>query len=207
MCSLRRTRRRRTAASTSAGGRPGRSLPMEQKPEGCRPTSGGVSRVLASGRHAGEGRSFRGAAGLHATPRLGILAAGSLPGTDVIIPKGGLHDALYAGVPAPYWAPPAPGNRSLATKWSPASASARHAISADVLFSLLRASWPARALRLPRGATRWTSEPAAPRHCTLLAHAARHRRRCACFLARRWTSAEKTASLWGPDSAKIARAS
>ncbi|EOD32773.1 hypothetical protein EMIHUDRAFT_364238 [Emiliania huxleyi CCMP1516] len=31
--------------------------------------------------------------------------------------------------------------------------------------------------------------------------------RCACFLARRWTSAEKTASLWGPDSAKIARAS
>ena len=25
-------------------------------------------------------------------------------------------------------------------------------------------------------------------------------------LARRWTSAEKTASLWGPDSAKIARA-
>ena len=24
------------------------------------------------------------------------------------IPKGGLHDALYAGVPAPYWAPPAP---------------------------------------------------------------------------------------------------
>ena len=50
------------------------------------------------------------------------------------------------------------------------------AISADVLFSLLRASWPARALRLPRGATRWTSEPAAPRHCTLLAHAARHRR-------------------------------
>ncbi|EOD26597.1 hypothetical protein EMIHUDRAFT_205707 [Emiliania huxleyi CCMP1516] len=36
---------------------------------------------------------------------------------------------------------------------------------------------------------------------------ARHRRRCACFLARRWTSAEKTASLWGPDSAKIARAS
>ena len=84
---------------------------------------------------------------------------------------------------------------------------ARHAISADVLFSLPRASWPARALRLPRGATRWTSEPAAPRHCSLLAHAARHRRRCACFLARRWTSAEKTASLWGPDSAKIARAS
>ena len=77
----------------------------------------------------------------------------------------------------------------------------------SVLFSLPRASWPARALRLPRGATRWTSEPAAPRHCTLLAHAARHRRRCACFLARRWTSAEKTASLWGPDSAKIARAS
>ena len=38
-------------------------------------------------------------------------------------------------------------------------------------------------------------------------HSARHRRRCACFLARRWTSAEKTASLWGPDSAKIARAS
>ena len=33
------------------------------------------------------------------------------------------------------------------------------------------------------------------------------RLRCACFLARRWTSAEKTASLWGPDSAKIARAS
>ena len=24
------------------------------------------------------------------------------------IPKGGLHDALYAGVPAPYWAPPDP---------------------------------------------------------------------------------------------------
>ena len=48
---------------------------------------------------------------------------------------------------------------------------------------------------------------AAPRHCSLLAHAARHRRRCACFLARRWPSAEKTASLWGPDSAKIARAS
>mgnify|MGYP000456176716 CR=1 FL=1 len=77
----------------------------------------------------------------------------------------------------------------------------------SVLFSLLRASWPARALRLARGATRWTSEPAAPRHCTLLAHAARHRRRCACFLARRWTSAKKTAALWGPDSAKIARAS
>ena len=35
----------------------------------------------------------------------------------------------------------------------------------------------------------------------------RGRLRCACFLARRWTSAEKTASLWGPDSAKIARAS
>ena len=33
------------------------------------------------------------------------------------------------------------------------------------------------------------------------------RLRCTCFLARRWTSAEKTASLWGPDSAKIARAS
>ena len=76
---------------------------------------------------------------------------------------------------------------------------ARPAISADVLFSLPRASWPARALRLPRGATRWTSEPAAPRHCSLLAHAARHHRRCACFLARRWTSAEKTGSLWGPD--------
>ena len=27
---------------------------------------GGASRVLAAGRHAGEGRSFRGAAGLHA---------------------------------------------------------------------------------------------------------------------------------------------
>ena len=57
---------------------------------------------------------------------------------------------------------------------------------------------------------RRTSEPAAPRHCSLLAHAERHRRRCACFLARRWTSAEKTASLWRPrlreDRARVANA-
>ena len=30
------------------------------------------------------------------------------PLTFLFIPKGGLHEALYAGVPAPYWAPPTP---------------------------------------------------------------------------------------------------
>ena len=29
-----------------------------------------------------------------------------------VIPKGGLHDALYAGVPAPYWRPPLPSPQS-----------------------------------------------------------------------------------------------
>ena len=79
--SLRRTRRRRTAASTSAGGRrrPGASLSRtqlahawsEQKPESCRLRSRGAGGILVAGRRAGEGRSFREAAGPHAYTRLG----------------------------------------------------------------------------------------------------------------------------------------
>mmetsp|Transcript_24049 Transcript_24049/g.81244 ORF Transcript_24049/g.81244 Transcript_24049/m.81244 type:complete len:222 (+) Transcript_24049:963-1628(+) len=37
------------------------------------------------------------------------------------IPKGGLHEALYAGVPAPYWAPPTPSPFSLQWFFQPPS--------------------------------------------------------------------------------------
>ena len=38
-----------------------------------------------------------------------VASAGPLSEhNSAFIPKGGLHEALYAGVPAPYWAPPAP---------------------------------------------------------------------------------------------------
>ncbi|EOD12622.1 hypothetical protein EMIHUDRAFT_357258 [Emiliania huxleyi CCMP1516] len=83
-------------------------------------------------------------------------------------------------------------------------AAARHASVA-----LLAAQRVERTVPEQSGASRERPRPPRRRRPrpTVVANQRAAVHRCACFLARRWTSAEKTASLWGPDSAKIARAS
>ena len=60
-----------------------RGLGFEQKPEGCRPTIKQAEEPAGSSRQEGA-RAKVGASEepRASTPRLGILAAGSLPGTD-----------------------------------------------------------------------------------------------------------------------------
>ena len=78
-----------------------------------RPWRRGRRTLSRPRRHAGSvSRLHRGKCPARCAPKrnraASLLALPNIPEGLYVIPKRGLHTALYAGAPAPYWAPPAP---------------------------------------------------------------------------------------------------